>query len=386
MNTLDRFIARQFAFNLLVLLVLLFSFVVTVDVALNLDRFLSAADALLKRAGETNPGTIRRSLWTTILVADLWWPRLLQLFNYLAGFVLVGAMGFTLTQLVRHREMVAVLASGVSLFRLARPIFAVALAVSVLQILNQEVVIPRLADRGWLTRDHGDAGKRDWGAVEVSPTRDGQGRIFFAREFNPSQGFLKYVHIWERDENGRATKRISADLAEHVIDEHGVGKWKLSGAVVESLEMVPSGTPPPRVAPPTTMWITTDIDPKTLLVRRYAGFGQSLGFSQISKLLSSETIDAAMYERLERARWGRFSGIATNLLSLVLVMPFFLLREPRGMLAQSLKAAPIAVGAMLGGVLGSQAAVPGLPAAFAVFIPVLVLAPLAVASFASIKT
>jgi lipopolysaccharide export LptBFGC system permease protein LptF len=339
---------------------------------------------VLKESGESDPGSVRRSMMTVLLVADLWWPRLLQLFNYLSGLVLVGAMGFTLTQLVRHREMVAVLASGVSLFRLARPLFAVALAVSVLQILNQEVVIPRLAERGWLTRDHGDAGKRDWGAVEVSPTRDGEGRIFFAREFNPTLGTMKFVHIWERDEKGRATRRISADLAEYKED---VKKWKLSSAVVESLEMAsPSGTPPPRIAPPSEMWISTDIDPKTLLVRRYAGFGQSLGFRQISTLLASPTIDDAMYERLERARWGRFSGVATNLLSLVLVMPFFLLREPKGMLTQSLKAAPIAVGAMLGGVLGSQVAVPGLPAAFAVFIPVLVLAPLAVASFASIKT
>ena len=193
------------------------------------------------------------------------------------------------------------------------------------------------------------------------------------------------VHVWERDENGRALRRISADLAEHVTDEEGSG-WVLSGAVVESLEMAASGTPPPRVAPPTTIRIDTDVDPKTLLVRRYAGFGQSLGFGQISRLLASPTIDDAMRDRLERARWGRFSGVATNLLSLVLVMPFFLLREPRGMLAQSLKAAPIALGALLGGVLGAQAAVPGLPAAFAVFIPVLVLAPLAVASFSSIKT
>jgi len=386
MNTLDRFIARQFAFNLLVLLVLLFSFVVTVDVTLNIDRFLDAADRTLKDSGEAEPGSVRRSLLTVLMVADLWWPRLLQLFNYLSGLVLVGAMGFTLTQLVRHREMVAVLASGVSLFRVARPIFAVALAVSTLQVLNQEVVIPRLAERGWLTRDHGDAGKRDWGAFDIRPTRDGQGRIWYAREFIPSLGAMKGVHVWERDENGRALRRISADLAEHVIDEDGVGRWVLTGAVIESLEMAAPGTPSPRAAPPGTIRIETDVDPKTLLVRRYAGFGQSLGFGQISKLLASPTIDDAMHERLERARWGRFSGVATNLLSLVLVMPFFLLREPKGMLLQSLKAAPVALVALLGAVLGSQAIVPGLPAAFAVFIPVLVLAPLAVASFTSIKT
>ncbi len=385
MNTLDRFIARQFVFNLLVLLVLLFSFVVTVDATFNIKRFVEAADEVFKKAGDTDPGWVRHSAVTVLLIGDFWWPMLLQLFNHLAGIVLIGAMGFTLTQLVRHREMVAVLASGVSLFRLARPFFMVAAVVCMLQLVNQEVVIPRLAERGWLNRDQGDAGKRDWGAISVRPTRDGEGRIFYATEFDPSRGYMLGVHIWERDEHGRALRRISADLAEFVNTPDWTG-WELSGAVIESLEMVPEGTPPPRIASPTTIKIKTDIDPRTLLVRRYAGFGQNLGLGQISKMLDSPAIDDSMRSRLERARWGRFSGVATNMLSVMLVMPFFLLREPRNMLAQSLKAAPVALGALLGGVLGSQAAVPGLPAAFAVFIPVLVLAPLAVASFGSIKT
>jgi lipopolysaccharide export LptBFGC system permease protein LptF len=385
MNTLDRFIARQFAFNLLVLLVLLFSFVVTVDATYNIKRFAEAATGALKASGETDPGWVRHSAMTVLLIADFWWPMLLQLFNHLAGLVLVGAMGFTLTQLVRHREMVAVLASGVSLFRLSRPFFVIALGVCTLQLLNQEIIIPRLAESGLLSRDQGDAGKRDWGRVVVRPTRDGEGRIWYAKEFIPSLGHMTGVHVWERDSSGRATRRISADLAKYVTDSAGSG-WELTGAVVEPLEMGEAGKPAPRAGPPTTIRVNTDIDPKTLLVRRYAGFGQSLGFTQISKLLASPTIDDAMRERLERARWGRFSAVATNLLSLVMVMPFFLLREPRGMLAQSLKAAPVALGSLLGGVLGSQAAVPGLPAAFAVFIPVLVLAPLAVASFSSIKT
>jgi lipopolysaccharide export system permease protein len=385
MNTLDRFIARQFAFNMVVLLVLLFSFVVTVDATFNIKRFLDAADDVFKASGEPDPGWVRHSAVTLLLIGDFWWPMLLQLFNHLAGIVLVGAMGFTLTQLVRHREMVAVLASGVSLFRLARPLFIVALAVSALQLLNQEIVIPRLAERGLLNRDQGDAGKRNWGSLPIPPTRDGEGRIFYAKEFKPALGSMEHVSIWERDENKRALRRISADLALHVVDKNGSG-WKLPDAVVESLEMPADGVPPPRIAPPADMTIYTDIDPQTLLVRRYVGFGQSLGFAQIGKLLASANIDDAMHERLERARWGRFSSVLTNLLGLVIVMPSFLLREPRGMLTQSLKAAPVALAALLGGVLGSQAAIPGLPAAFAVFIPVLVLAPLAVASFTSIKT
>ena len=93
------------------------------------------------------------------LAADLWWPRLLQLFVFLLGMVLMGAMGFTLSQVVRHRELVAMLASGISLRRAARPILLVAALMTLVQVLDQELVLPRIAPL--LTRDHGDAGKHE---------------------------------------------------------------------------------------------------------------------------------------------------------------------------------------------------------------------------------
>jgi len=44
MTILDRYIARQFLFNTVVLMLLLFAFVVTIDVALNLDRFVATGE------------------------------------------------------------------------------------------------------------------------------------------------------------------------------------------------------------------------------------------------------------------------------------------------------------------------------------------------------
>ena len=157
MTTLDRSIARQFLFNTCALLVLLFSFVVAVDVSLNIDRFLRAAERMLE--GE-QPSGVRKLLVAALLVADLWWPKLLQLFSYMVGLALVGAMGFTLTQMVRHRELVAALAGGISLRRLARPLLVVSAVMIGLKVVDQEFVPsdPRIAPL--LTRDHGDAGSR----------------------------------------------------------------------------------------------------------------------------------------------------------------------------------------------------------------------------------
>ncbi|HYE02362.1 MAG TPA: LptF/LptG family permease, partial [Phycisphaerales bacterium] len=231
MTILDRYIARQYLFNALALLVLLFCFVVMIDVALNLDRFIDAAARLSRAPGggrDPEASVLRRGLIAAFLVADLWWPRLVQLYNYMIGMVLVGAMGFTFAQLVRHRELVAMLAGGVSLYRAARPVLVVALGFLAVAAVNQELAIPRLAEEGLLTRDHGDAGRRDWRAFEVRPMRDGQGRVLHARRFVPAQGRLEGVNIWERDETMRAVRRVSAASA-----TWREGGWWLEGSVEE---------------------------------------------------------------------------------------------------------------------------------------------------------
>ena len=128
MTILDRYIARQYLLNTIALLVLLGSFVVAVDVSLNIDRFLAAAE----KVDNGSASTVRKLVVTVLLVADLWWPKLLQLFAYMVGLALVGAMGFTFTQMVRHRETVAALAGGISLRRLARPVLIVAATVGAL--------------------------------------------------------------------------------------------------------------------------------------------------------------------------------------------------------------------------------------------------------------
>jgi hypothetical protein len=53
---------------------------------------------------------------------------------------------------------------------------------------------------------------------------------------------------------------------------------------------------------------------------------------------------------------------------------------------QSLKCAPVGIVSMMGGILLSAVAWPGLPPGFGVFIPVLILIPVAVAAVFLMKT
>lgn len=380
MTILDRYIARQFFFNTLALLVLLGSFVVAVDVSLNIDRFLAAAESV----DNGSASTVRKLLVTALLVADLWWPRLLQLFAYMVGLALVGAMGFTFTQMVRHRETVAALAGGISLRRLARPVLIVAAIMMGLKFIDQEFILSNPKIAPLLARDHGDAGNREWSASAVPPTADGSRRVFMAREFLPQEGRLVEVNLWERDPQGGLTRHLVA--ADAVWRE---GAWELTGARDMPVGLAPSGSEggaAPAGAVPGTVRVQTDLDPAALLLRRDSRVLESLSWRQIGAMLASPKLDPSMRDKLVRVKWGRVSIAIATFLSLLITMPFFLVREPRNMLVQSLKCAPVGIIALLGSVFGASAPVPGLPVVLAVFLPVLVLIPITIAAWSSVRT
>jgi len=379
MKLLDRYIARQYLLNIGALLLILACFVVAIDVSLNLSRYWNTAVEVSRNSGHADTA-LRRTLITLVLVADLWWPRLLSLFSFLNGLVLIGAMGFTVTQLVRHRELVAVLTSGQSLFRVARPILLVAGLMTGLQALDQELVIPRIAPL--LTREQGDAGKRQLGSTRVPLTVDAKGRIWYAGTFDADAGVMTDVSIWERDEKSLPIRRIHASKA---IWQDGA--WNLEGVSVEGRRRGETSTGP------TPLRIETDLGPTALKIRRFAGFGQNLSFAQARRMLAAlDTMGTdqeqarKMRDQLQRASLGRVSTMAANLLTLIISMSFFLTREPGNMLRQSLKCAPIGVVSLMGGVLGTSATAPGVPTGLSVFIPVMVLLPVAIAMVSRVRS
>ena len=370
MNLIDRYIARQYLINVILLFIILFAFVVTIDIAVNIDWFWRIAG----RREPENTGVLRQAVVMTLLIADYWWPKLLELFNIMLGLVLTGAMGFTCPQMVRHREFVAVLASGQSLRRIGRPILIVALGFTVIAVINQETVLPRIAPL--LARKHNEAGHRNVRASNVAMVRDNQDRLLYARVFDPGDNTLTDFELIERDQQGVATKRTHGQTA----------SWDGSAWVSEKASIVPLvGSATPQVDVPVRF--ETDLDPVSLNVRQYTRYSQNLSWRQLGQLLEkTKGGDKIVSDRLQRTRFGRISIAMTNLISLVLVMPFFIVRVPGNMASQAIKGAPIAMIALIGGTIGATAPVAGVSPLVSVFIPVIVLLPLAIAVAMSPKT
>ncbi|MHA7814488.1 MAG: LptF/LptG family permease [Phycisphaerales bacterium] len=374
MSLLDRYIAKQYLINVLALTLILFSFVVVIDASLNIDEFLQRASTLAQQRGEEAPGAVRRWVVTLLLVVDFWWPKLLQLYSFLIGMILVGAMGFTFSQMSRNREFVAMMAAGIGLHRVMKPVILVAGVFMALQVVNTEILIPRIAPL--LVRDHDDIGSRSLGSAVVPLTLDGSGRLFRAANFDADTNTLDGVYILERDENGKAQRAITAD---HAI--YNDGGWDLENG---TSRVRGTATPQPEVP---IQRIETSLDPNTLRMNRYESYAQSLSFAQVSQMLDRPTLtDQAKRSRYARIKWGRFAIMLSAMLALIISMPYFITREPRNMVMQSIKCAPIAIVALIGGVLGASASIPGLPAAIGVFIPVMILSIVAVAQTSAVKT
>ena len=174
MRLIDRYIAGRFLGNFCMLLMFLFLFVVSIDLLLQLDEYVNAAK---QQAGPD--GSLPAEIIALVgIVVNFHGPRIFQFYAYMVGLLIVGAMGFTLAQMHRHRELVALLSVGMRPHRVAMPIILAAVGLSLLQLLNQEFMLPRLAPM--LIRKHADIGREGVQAFSVEFTADGSGNLVYA--------------------------------------------------------------------------------------------------------------------------------------------------------------------------------------------------------------
>ena len=377
MTLLDRYIMRRFLTNFVILFLLIYLLATAIDLILQLDEFMQAVEEI---AGE-DAGFIKTMTTLASLVVNFHGPRAFQLFAYLLGITCVGAMGFTLSQMYRHRELVAILASGVSLYRVVWPIVVAAFVLNGLHIINSNIILPHFAPA--LIRGHNDLQHGSIAAFEVPLTEDGHGSLLHAPAYHQDSQTLEHPTFLERDEHGRTVRHTSALSAQWNEAEQA---WVLNEGVHYN-RTTPGDAPNAAEAPPpreAATTIETDLTPEALVVRRYAQFAQMLSPGQIEALLQSPgAVDAAA---LARIKYSRYAVVFTNLLMLLMTIPFFLLREPTNLLRQSIMCAVVALGAMLGAFIGMEMSLPGIPPVAGVFLPVIVLIPLTIFSASFVRT
>ncbi|MFO0935205.1 MAG: LptF/LptG family permease [Gemmataceae bacterium] len=137
MTTLDRQLLFSYFRSYFIVLSSLLSLYVVIDLFTNLDAFADRGGLL---------GTLRH-------IATYYGYRITQIFDKLSEFITLLAAVFTVSWMQRSNELMPQLSAGVSTRRVIRPVVLGALMTIAFAPLNQELLIPRIADALQVPRD-----------------------------------------------------------------------------------------------------------------------------------------------------------------------------------------------------------------------------------------
>lgn len=410
MKTLDRYIIRQFLTNFALLFVVLMSLFVVVDLIVDLDEFIQAG------AAHADAWFGGRWVATLGITVGYYGPMVLLVYVFFNGLIVVGAMGFTLTSLQRTRELTAMIASGVSLYRVAAPLLVTGLLLSALTLPVQEFVLPPLAPKLVRKKSHLKklTAERERKPVFYAPA--GGGDLLSAESFDPVEGVLRGVQIHDRSPEGRTIRFVRADAAywraetitpEDVaaagggspkirmrwVFENGVAEEiRQPGAALQATDGDAGGRLSPRGVVRGVGAYDTDLSPTVLQARQTAMFANLLSIRELQGLSENRAIDATRRGKIKQVIWSRFSLMVLNALLLVMALPFFLSRVPGNTLVASLRAAGLCIGAWGGGLVMLQVGPGSLPLgglaspAVVAWLPVAMYLPVAAWQLSRIKT
>jgi lipopolysaccharide export system permease protein len=136
-HTLDRTLALTFLRSYAIVLLSLLSLYVVIDLFTNLDAFASR-------------GTFRGMISH---ILQYYAVRVSQIFDRLSEAIALLAAMFTVAGMQRSNELLPQLSAGISTQRVIRPVLFGSIVMLLLGPLNQEFVIPRVADELQIPRD-----------------------------------------------------------------------------------------------------------------------------------------------------------------------------------------------------------------------------------------
>lgn len=437
MLLIDRYILHQFFVNFVILLVVVVGLFVTIDVIVDMDEFLEAgqyyaakqlAEPLADEAGipldvvmevidrKQAPGRLARNagvpledaqallaackpdrvqvVWGTIYkLFDFYIPAVLVILVYLTGLAVVGAMGFTLTALLKQRELVALVASGVSLYRVAAPLVVAGVVLNGITLPLQEFLIPPLAPKLIRSKNQAKYDTIDTFAQYLVP--DGKGALVSTARFDAAKGELNDVVINIRDAKGVTVERISAPVA--IWDASRSGwELKLASSLIwdpntEDWRLKTQPTTPGRAPAPgsgrvadapasgagfdSLEFFETPLSPQVLLARRAETYSGFLSLNQLQEMQANEAVPENLRTKMTQTIWSRFSLMVVNTLLLLISLPGFLRLTAGNLLVESVKAAGLSIGCWSTALMMMQANV-GLNPISTAWLPVVVMLPL----------
>jgi lipopolysaccharide export system permease protein len=308
MKILDRYIARGFLVGYLIAFSVLIGLRIVVDMFVNLDEFVEHADLGALAVARNIVGYY--GLNATLYFRDF------------GGTITVVAAAFSLGKMVRNNELIVIMASGVSLKRVVGPILILAAALTGLLIVDQEWIIPSLADR--LVRDKDALPGEEWYPIWFIP--DSNGSLLCAPRYQVKTASFQELTILLRqptDQPGiwKVTGCIQAAQATY---NNQTSQWDLTaGRRV--------GRSPSEGTVPVASYQAADLTPRSVPVMAKAEKAEDktlLSWRQLNALGAQSPKDVGL---LFSQKNFRITEPIINLLMLMVSLPVLVCRDPKTM-------------------------------------------------------
>jgi lipopolysaccharide export system permease protein len=206
------FLASYFGFYVAILLAALLVIAI-IEMTVNLERAL-----------EFQRGTAGVATYLLLRLPSYYLPYLLPVASFGAAFLCIGLSA-------RAQEILGAKAGGVPPLRIAAPVLAAALALSLVALALFESVV-RDSGAAYQRTRHGDAEQalfRNEGSFWYQ-----RGRLLYnVQEADRETRTLRGVRVYERDDEGRLQRAIHAESARIAED----GRWELHRATVRSFDL-----------------------------------------------------------------------------------------------------------------------------------------------------
>jgi lipopolysaccharide export system permease protein len=331
MKILDRYVAKNFLIGYAIAFAVLIGLRVLIDLFLNIDEFTEHA----------NLGTMA----VIKNIATFYGLNCTLYFRDFSGMITVVAASFSFGRMVRSNELVAIMASGVSLKRIIGPIVFLALMLTGLLVVDQEWIIPRFADKLVRSRD-ALPGQESY---DVRFVCDGNGSLINSQRFDVETSTLyeptillrrpvkppiyavtgrvdagkavynERTHEWDlysRDPNDPNSSQWNV-----LADDPNEGQWIPYGLLFEKnsnrrLRRVRS--------------YSSDLTPRDIPIMRKSEHKTLLGLRQLDALAArgAQVRDLA---QLYSQKQFRITDPIINLVMLMISLPLLVCRDPKSM-------------------------------------------------------
>jgi lipopolysaccharide export LptBFGC system permease protein LptF len=306
MKILDKYIAKNFLIGYAIAFCVLIGLRIIIDLFVNLDEFTEHAD-----------------LGTFVVIGNIlsfYTLHSLLYFRDFAGMITVVAAAFSLGKMIRFNELVAVMASGVSLKRVIVPIISLSFLLMGLLVIDQEVLIPAFSDK--LVRGQDALPGQE--TYDIWFIGDDNGSLICSQRFDVKTATMYKPTIILRSKKAdsaiwQVTGRISADKAVYNPD---TSMWDfVNGQVIEKGSEV--GFQP-------IASYASSITPRDLPVMRRAQHITLLSSHQLSVLAAQKTKIKDLAQLYSQKNF-RLTDPLINLVMLMVCLPILVCRDPRSM-------------------------------------------------------